>query len=113
MLKVSTDHADGVSRITLAGAIDGGESCRDIHQAIGKEIDAGRKKIILEASGVEWINSMGVGFLVAASVSAVRSEAIVRLCGLTPRVDTVLRACGVVPHVWKAFDTEEEARAGL
>lgn len=113
MLKVTSSKSGEVSRIALSGAIDGSESCRDIYQAIGREIDGGGRRIILDASGVDWINSMGVGFLVAASVSAVRQGVLVRLCGLTPRVDTVLRACGVVPHVWKAYGTEEEALASF
>jgi anti-anti-sigma factor len=109
MLKVTSSKAGDVGRIALSGAIDGSESCRDIYQAIGREIEGGGKRIVLDASGVEWVNSMGVGFLVAASVSAVRQDVLVRLFGLRPRVDTVLRACGVVPHVWKAYATEEEA----
>jgi len=58
---------------------------------------------------VEWINSLGTGFLVAAAVAASREGAAIRIVGMTPRVSDVLEACGVVPHVWPAFDEERAA----
>ena len=113
MLKVSERIEDDAVIVDLEGAIEGGESCRAIHKVIGKSLETGHRNIVLNLSEVDWINSMGVGFLVAASVSAVRQGATVRACGLTPRVDTLLRACSVVPHVWKDYPDVESALASF
>ncbi len=104
---------EGTVIVKLDGPIDGGEYCRRIHETIANGLEEGHRKFILDLADVSWINSMGVGFLVAASVAAVRQDAIVRLVGLTVRVDSVLRACGVVPHVWKAFPDEAAALASF
>jgi len=101
-------HGDTIL-LDLDGAIDGSDSCRKIYEATKAELDQGHRKLVLNLRGVGWINSLGVGFLVAASVSAVREKATVRLVALSPRVETVLHSCGVVPNVWKAYATESEA----
>ena len=113
MLKVTTKTHGDVVQIDLDGAIDGSDSCRKIHDVIRTQMQAGRPNFVFNLSGVDWVNSLGVGFLVAAAVSAARQDAVVRLFGLTPRVDQVLRACGVVPHVWQGFESEEEALASF
>jgi anti-anti-sigma factor len=113
MLTVTKRMHGDTALIDLSGAIDGGDSCREIHEAIKGNLDEGHRKFVLNLSEVEWINSLGVGFLVAASVSAARESATVRLFGLSPRVDTLLRSSGVVPHVWKDFADEQEALESL
>lgn len=109
MLKVMRRVQDGVAVIELSGAIDGSDSCRVIHEAIRKYLAEDRRKFVISLAGVEWINSLGTGFLVAAAVAASREGAAVRLVGLTPRVAGVLEACGVVPHVWPAYRDESAA----
>jgi anti-anti-sigma factor len=113
MVTVTKRTTGDISLFDLAGAIDGGDSCRKIHEAIRGSLEAGHRKIVLTLTRVDWINSLGVGFLAAACVSAARQDAVVRLVGLSPRVDTVLRACGIVPHVWKDFQDEQSALESL
>jgi anti-sigma B factor antagonist len=113
MLKISARAHDDVLMVILEGTIDGGESCRKIYDVIKDNLASGGRKFIMNLGAVEWINSLGVGFLVAAAVSASRDGAVVRLFGLNPRVSTLLNACGVVPHVWPAFPDESTALQGL
>lgn len=89
--------------VDLDGSIDGGEPCRAIHEAIKTSLGEGRRQFVFNLEKVDWVNSLGTGFLVAAAVSASREGAVVRLVGLSPRVAGVLQACGVVPHVWKDY----------
>lgn len=113
MLTVTKRTNGDTSLLDLAGAIDGSDSCRKIHEAIRGSLDAGHRKIVFNLSDVAWINSLGVGFLVAACVSAAKEDATVRLVGMSPRVDSVLRACGIVPHIWKDFADERSALESL
>jgi anti-sigma B factor antagonist len=113
MLKVNRKEKDGISVIELSGAIDGSDSCRAIHEAIRKSLSEGRRKFVFNLDGVEWVNSLGTGFLVAAAVAASREGAAVRIVGMKQRVSDVLEACGVVPHVWPAFDDESAAVKSL
>jgi anti-anti-sigma factor len=113
MLEVTKRDAGGVVVVGLAGSIDGSDSCRQIHQAFKGSLTDGHRKFVIDLGAVEWINSLGVGFLVASAVSASREGATVHLTGLSTRVDTVLRACGIVPHVWQNYADEAAAIASF
>lgn len=113
MLDLTRRSVGDVTVVSLQGAIDGGDSCRAIHRTFREGLEAGDRKFVVELSGVEWINSLGIGFLVAASIAAGKEGAAIRLVGMSSRVGTALRACGVVPHMWKEVATEDEAIASL
>lgn len=113
MMNVHRHQRDDVVVIRLSGSIDGGDSCRAIHDAIRKALGENRRKFVFDLADVDWVNSLGTGFLVAAAVAASREGAAVRLVGLAPRVADVLEACGVVPHVWPAFPDEDQAVASF
>ena len=112
-MQVTKRREDDVSILDLEGPIDGSDSCRSIHTAMRQELDGDVRKFVLNLSGVEWINSLGIGFLIAASVAAVKGNAQIHIVGPSSRVGAALRASGVVPHVWKEFETEEAARESL
>jgi anti-anti-sigma factor len=109
MLQVNRRRQEEAVVLDLAGPIDGSDSCRAIHRAIHDELERGTRRFVMNLQGVDWVNSLGVGFLVAAAVAAVKEEALVRVIGMSPRVGTALHACGVVPNVWKEFGDEGEA----
>jgi anti-anti-sigma factor len=113
MLEIKKRTVDQIVVIDLAGRIDGSDSCREIHDVFKESLDDGIRKFVVDFQNVGWINSLGVGFLAAAAVSASNQDAVVRLTGMTSRVGSVLRACGVVPHVWKDFTDEEAAVASF
>ena len=67
------------------------------------------KRLLLNFEGVEWINSLGVGYLVAAFVSARNLGTSLRLFGVRGRAGAILHACRVAPAIIDIFQTEEEA----
>jgi len=113
MLRVKKREQGEVVVLELAGRIDGSDSCHQIHEAFRSSLEGGILRFVIDLTDVDWVNSLGVGFLVAAAVSASREGATVRLTGLGERVGTVLRATGVVPHVWKDFADEASAVASF
>jgi anti-sigma B factor antagonist len=112
-VKISSRPLDGATVLDLEGPIDGSDTCRAIHEAIRKELDGGHRKFVVNLAGVDWVNSLGVGFLVAAAVSAVKEDAIVKIVGLNPRVGSVLHACGLIPNIWREYPDEGEAVASF
>jgi anti-sigma B factor antagonist len=68
--------------------------------------------LILDLSGVPYLDSMGVGALVHACVSCRRSGRHLALAGLNSRVATVLKITGVEP-VFDIFPSAADAEASL
>ena len=109
MVTVSKRVEGDIAVLDIDGTIDGGESCRQIHVVIKNSLESGQTKFVLELSDVEWINSLGIGFIAAAASSTCRAGAELCVASLSSRVDTLLRSCRIVPHVLKDFPDEQAA----
>ena len=67
---------------------DGGEELsRVVHEAL----EAGTRRILLDLSATEFMDSLGVGQVVASFVSVRNKGGQLVLCGLQPRIALVLR----------------------
>lgn len=67
------------------------EDGHDLTETVKAELQAGIKRILLDLSAVEFIDSQGVGEIVHSLVSAQNAGAKLVLCGLQQRVALVLR----------------------
>lgn len=108
MLDIDSRDVGDVRIIDVEGQIDGGPHSAELHEAIKRHLENGQKKILVNLEKVAWVNSLGVGSLVAAFVSARRSEGALKFCSAGDRVTAVLRTCGVIPEIFEVYDTEEQ-----
>lgn len=108
MLKISSREVGDVLVVDLRGQIDGGPESAAIHDLVKEEAERGKTKFLLNMGEVPWLNSLGLGVLISAYVSAKRQNAALRLCNLSDRSLTLFRNSGVVPEVFETFASEEE-----
>jgi anti-anti-sigma factor len=109
MLTIRSRMKDDVMIVDLEGQIDGSDESRQILSSIKAALERKPKKLLLNLEHVRWINSLGVGYLVAAFVSARNQGTTLRLFGVPTRVKSVLQTCGVSPNIIGVFATEAEA----
>ena len=107
MLRISHRDVGDARLIDLKGQIDGGPDSSRLHQTIKDYLQQGKRKLVLNMTDVKWVNSLGVGTLVAAYVSAKREGVILALFGASERVRFVVER--VVPGLFSVFANEEEA----
>lgn len=62
----------------------------DLKDAVRRQLDAGRRHLVLDLARVPYIDSCGLGTMVQAYVSAHRAGGWVRLSNITPRVRHLL-----------------------
>src|SRR5207237_3061210 len=75
-------EVDGVSVVALDGRIVLGEESNALREKVKSLIASGKKKIVLNMDNVTFIDSAGLGTLVAAHHSAKSQGAGLRLCHL-------------------------------
>jgi anti-sigma B factor antagonist len=75
----------------LQGPITLGQATQTFRQLIQDTIAAGRTKILLNMAEVYYIDSSGLGEMVAASTHARRQGAQLKLMKLAPRVQDVMQ----------------------
>jgi anti-sigma B factor antagonist len=107
-LKITSSEVDGVSLVALNGRIVLGEESNALREKLKSLIAGGKQKIVLNMAEVDYIDSSGLGALVAAHLSAQNSGASVRLCNLGQKFHEVLQLTKLLT-VFDVYDTEAAA----
>ncbi len=81
---------DGISVVTLYGRIVFGEGSNALRVKVKSLIAAGKKKIVLDMKDIDYVDSSGLGTLVAAHLTANSQGAAMRLCNLSRKFSEVL-----------------------
>lgn len=61
-----------------------------VRDAVRRQLDAGRRNLVLDLRRVPYVDSCGLGTMVQAYVSAHRAGGFVKLMNITPRVHQLL-----------------------
>jgi len=107
-VKMTSSEVDGVSVLRLDGRIVLGEESNSLRERLKSLVAEGKKKIVLNMAKVTYIDSAGLGTLVAAHVSAKTQGASVRLCHLGQNFHEVLQMTKLLT-VFDVYDTEAAA----
>jgi anti-sigma B factor antagonist len=91
----------------LQGDLYGTAGGYAFQEDVSKKIASGPKRVIVDLSAVERIDSSGVGILVAIMWSASRAGGGLVVAGLTPRVEKVLGLALLLDHIARAPSVEE------
>ena len=90
-IKVSTRQIGDVRVIDVAGRITLGEGSIALRDAVSGMIAQSQKKILLNLGEVPYVDSSGIGELVSAYSSVLKSGGKLKLFNLTQRVKDLLR----------------------
>ncbi len=109
---MALDHFDweieGVLILHLQGSITLGEETRRLRQLVHDTLDAGKKKIVLNMAEVHYLDSSGLGELIAAFTTAKHRGGELKLMKLTPRVRDLVQLTKV-HSIFEVFPDEESA----
>ena len=92
----------------LQGPITLGQATQTLRQLIQDTVEAGRTKILLNMAEVYYIDSSGLGELVAACTSVQRRGAKLKLMKLAPRVQSLMQLTKLY-QVIDVFPDEDSA----
>jgi anti-sigma B factor antagonist len=111
-LKMTTREVDGVTVVALDGRIVLGEESNALREKVKSLIAEGKKKIVLNMANVTFIDSAGLGTLVAAHHSAKSQGAALKLAHLGAKFQEVLQITKLLT-VFDVYNTEAEAVASF
>ncbi|HWF48816.1 MAG TPA: STAS domain-containing protein [Bryobacteraceae bacterium] len=78
--------APDITVVELAGRLLTGTSLRSVEFAIQKLLEAGRRKIVLDLSNVDFLDSSAVGMLIVSSAQTRKLGGRMRIAGARSRV---------------------------
>src|SRR5436190_1748553 len=79
-----------------------------LRDSISRLLKPGRKNIVLNLSGLQYLDSSGIGELAKIYVSVVKVDGQLKVVGLSPKVEEILKISQLY-QVFPEFPTEEAA----
>ena len=107
-LNIIERHHQNVTILDLAGKIRMGDDIAKLTMALRVVVADGAKNILLNMAGITYIDSSGLGELVAGYTTLQRSGGELKLLHLTDRVSELMIITKLLT-VFEAFDDEMEA----
>lgn len=108
MLEINERQTNDVTILDLTGNIIMGGGSRRLGEDVRRLAQSGEANILLNFSGVKYLDSSGVGELVALSDQISRADGTLKLSNLPPKVEEVLTLSGVLP-IFDIYDDERQA----
>jgi len=106
-LKISSRTVDGILVLTCSGRIVFGEESSLLRDTV-KQAIPNNKKIVLNLGEVNYIDSGGLGTLVALHTTAYNAGATIKLANLTKRVGDLLQVTKLLT-VFDVHNSEYDA----
>lgn len=106
-LKLTTRTVQDILVVSCDGRIVFGEESAELRDTV-KKLLAQQRQIVLNLGGVTYIDSGGLGTLVALYTTAHQAGGSIKLSNLTPRVGDLLQVTKLLT-VFEVYETEEAA----
>jgi anti-sigma B factor antagonist len=107
-LDLKERQAGDVTILDLSGDVRMGEGSIALRDAIRNLADQGKNKVLLNLAGVKYVDSSGIGELIANYTTISRQGGQLKLLKLTDRVQNLLVITKLLT-VFDAYDDEAEA----
>jgi anti-sigma B factor antagonist len=108
-MKASTRQAGGVTIVDCSGQIKLGEGSSVLRDTVKDLLAKGQKRILLNLGDITYIDSSGIGELVAAFTSVRNQGGDMKLLHLTKKMNDLLQ----ITKLYTVFDVQDDERAAL
>jgi len=107
-LSIAERRTNSTVILDLEGNIRLGEGSRELHEAIRLLVEKGEKEILLNLANVSYVDSSGLGELVAGYTTLQKSGGQMKLLNLTERVSELMVITKLLT-VFEVYEDEEKA----
>ncbi len=104
---ITTERPGGVSVLRPVGRLNM-VTASSMREAIGSAVAAGRPKVVVDLAGVEFLDSSGLGALIAGLKTTRQAGGDLRIAAPNDQVSLVLRVTNL-ERILTAYSTAESA----
>ena len=103
-LKIEQRDSAGVTVVELIGRLTLGEASAQLRDALKGLVDSGKKNIVLHLGEVGYIDSSGLGELVAGFTTVKNQGGVLKLAHLTQKVNDLL----TITKLYTVFEIHDD-----
>jgi anti-sigma B factor antagonist len=107
-VKIKIRKTESVAIVDLSGKLMGGPDADVFKDTIKQLIQEGYKKVLVNLAHVPWVNSTGLGILIAGYTTLKREGGSLKLTHVTDRIESILMITKL-GTIFESFSDEEQA----
>ena len=111
-MKIKEKIEGNVAVLSLSGKMMGGPETTALHDHIRGLMNDGIKKVVIDLGGVKWINSSGLGVLMAAMTTLKNAEGQMKLANVTEKVESLLMITQLM-RIFQTYDSTDRAVSAM
>jgi anti-sigma B factor antagonist len=111
-MKFKTTQQGGVTVIAVQGSLMGGPDATELNKKIHELIEGGKKLVVLDLAGVEFINSSGLGMLINSASALKEAGGRLRVANASAKILTIIKITKLAP-ILGTHDSVQDAIAEL
>ena len=108
-MKYTTKNTKGITVIALSGNVMGGPDATVLNQQIHQLIDGGTKKVVIDLTEVQFVNSSGLGMLIGSLTTMRNAGGELKIAGASKKVETLIQ----VTKLHDVFDMHKTVSAAI
>ena len=107
-MKLNAREDNGVVVLEPRGKIMGGPDATLMHDKLHDYIKQGKKRVIIDLAGVDWMNSTGLGILISGLTTLRNNQGELKLANVTEKIESLLTITKLIT-VFETYDSVGEA----
>ncbi len=111
-MKLTDRTENGVVILQPKGKIMGGPDASLLHDKLREYLEADTKKVVIDLSEVDWMNSTGLGILISTFTTMRNHEGELKLANVTEKIQSLLTITKL-GTVFESYNSVDEALASF
>jgi len=111
-MQLSYREQNGVVILEPKGKIMGGPDATLLRDKLYEIIEDGQNKVVIDLSGVDWMNSTGLGILISSYTTLRNNQGELKLANVTEKIRSLLTVTKLVT-IFDAYDSVDAAVKAL
>jgi anti-sigma B factor antagonist len=108
-MKIKEKMEKDVAILTITGNMMGGPETTALHDKIKSLMADGIKKVVIDLSKVKWMNSSGLGVLMASWGSLRKENGNLKLANISEKINSLL----MITQLMQFFETYQSVERAL
>ena len=111
-MKIKENIVEDVAVLQLSGKLMGGTETQEVHKHIKGLIADNIHKVVIDLAKVKWMNSSGLGILMASYTTLKNKGGDLKLANVTEKVNSLLMITQLMT-IFKTYDSVDRALASF
>ena len=110
-MKYKVEYEGSVVIVELLGSLEGGWETFQLKEEAVKQVGEGKRQFLVDLHKASFVNSTGIGVMVAMQITVSGVEGEIKFCGIGDRVRRSFQATGA--GIWESMEIYQDRKEAL